>query len=139
VGLYREFMEAIYKKHKSHGHRMFTGPQLTAVRRYLREEGRMVDMVLAAYPLLPRAAAEVLCSPRGEERTRPEFQLDHYVAPVSDCIYTMVVMLSFPNASFGDNNRYLTKNLYGSYFVADCTREAVVQTFRSARAEQREA
>jgi len=99
----------------------------------------MVNMVLAAYPLLPREAAELLCAPQGEERTRPGFQLDHYVAPVSDCIYTMVVMLSFPNASFGDNKRYLTKNGYGSLFVADLTREAVVQTFRSARAAQREA
>ena len=73
-----------------------------------------------------------------EAGARPEFQLDHYIAPVSDCVHTMVVMLAFPNASFGDNNRYLTKNLYGSLFVADCTREAVVQTYRSARAEQRE-
>ena len=51
----------------------------------------------------------------------------------------MVVMLAFPNASFGDNNRYLTKNGYGSLFVADLAREAVVQTFRGARAALREA
>ena len=118
---------------------MFTGPQLTAVRRYLRRHGRMVEMVCATYPRLPREAAEFLCTPPREAGARPEFQLDHYVAPVSDCFHTMVVMLAFPNASFGDNNRYLTKNGYGSLFVADLTREAVVQTFHSARAAQREA
>ena len=43
-------------------------------------------------------------------------------------------MISFANAGFGDNNRHLAKNSYGSVLVADLIREAAVQNIRRARA-----
>ena len=94
----------------------------------------MIRKVAAAYPKLPLEAVEYLCTSDAATKRKADFQLDHYIAPLSDCIYTIVIMISFANAGFGDNNRRLAKNSYGSVLVADQIREAAVQNIRRARA-----
>ena len=140
VGSDPELCKKILREFRGWSHRRNTGSLLTKVRKYLRENKILHEMVRKAYPKVAEREDYVneLC--RAGTREKPALiHIDHFFAQLSDNPSLFVAMIAPANGSFSALDKYIAKDLYVDQDVADEMREVALEMIGGVRARVSEA